>query len=96
MFGLQKNMPTGNALIMLVVWDVKAQAYIGQPLFAPTRGVGERSFSDACSQKGTPFNDHPDDYELHEVGSFNVMNGEVIGAQRPVVFGKARMFIREA
>lgn len=81
--------------IILAVFDVQAQAYTGDPIFAVSCGVGERSFADACNNPELMFNKHPDDYELHEVGVFDVLTGEIVAASpRPVVYGKARAFLR--
>lgn len=83
--------------IILAVWDVKAQAYTGDPIFAITRGTGERSFADACNDSASVLNKYPDDFELHELGSFDVMTGRIEPLEpRPTVYGKARSFIRES
>lgn len=82
-------------LVLLAVYDVLAGAYVGQPQGAPTRGVGERSFVDAVNDPKTPFHAHPDDYELHEVGSFSLETGRVTPVEpRPLVYGRARQFLR--
>lgn len=82
-------------LIMLAVFDVLAGAYVGPPVCAPTRGVGERSFVDQVNNPESTFYQHPDDYELHEVGSFRMDTGEVLGVEgRPIVYGRARQFLK--
>lgn len=82
-------------LILLAVFDVLAGAYVGSPIGAPTRGVGERSFTDEVNKSGSQFNSHPDDYELHEVGVFDVSTGVIVPSEpRPIVYGRARQFLR--
>lgn len=82
-------------LILLAVFDVLAGAYVGPPIAAPTRGVGERSFVDAVNDPKGQFFAHPDDYELHEVGTFNMETGRVTCVEpRPVVYGRARSFLK--
>jgi len=81
-------------LILLAVFDVLAGAYVGPPIGAPTRGVGERSFVDAVNDPKSQFAQHPDDYELHEVGSFSLETGRITAVEpRPIVYGRARQFL---
>lgn len=85
-----------NDLILLAVFDVMAGAYVGTPQGCPTRGVGERAFADEVNRPDSQFGRHPDDYELHEVGSFNPMSGVLLPVQpRPIVYGRARQFLKE-
>lgn len=82
-------------LVLLAVFDVLAGAYVGAPIGAPTRGVGERSFVDEVNDPESKFFRHPDDYELHEVGTFSLADGKIVPAEpRPVVYGRARQFLR--
>lgn len=81
-------------MVMLGVWDVLAMAYVGQPMAAPTRGVGERSFIDAVNDPQAPFGKHPDDFELHELGEWDNETGAFVGLERPVVYGRARNFLK--
>lgn len=81
--------------ILLAVYDVVAGAYVGTPIGAPTRGVGERSFVDEVNRADSPWGKHPDDFELHEVGEFDLVTGVVKACEpRPVVYGRARQFLR--
>lgn len=82
-------------LVLLAVWDVLAGAYIGAPVAAPTRGVGERSFVDQVNNPESQFAKHPDDYELHEVGVFSLLDGRIVPTEpRPLVYGRARQFVK--
>lgn len=81
-------------MILLAVFDVVVGAYVGTPIGAPTRGAGERSFVDAVNDPKSPFAAHPDDYELHELGSFDMSTGRLEAVEpRPVVYGRARAFL---
>lgn len=82
-------------LVLLAVYDVVAGAYNAPPIGAPTRGVGERSFSDEVNRPESAFGLHPDDYELHEVGSFDMVTGLVEPLlPRPNVYGRARNYLK--
>lgn len=80
--------------VMLAVYDVLAGAYVGQPISAPTRGVGERSFVDEVNRPDSAFGKHPDDFELHELGTFDAVTGRLEPCEpRPTVYGRARQFL---
>lgn len=82
-------------LVLLAVFDVLAGAYVGAPIGAPTRGVGERSFTDQVNNPESQFHAHPDDYELHEVGIFSMVDGTIVPTvPRPLCYGRARQFLR--
>lgn len=82
-------------VVMLAIFDVMAGGYVGSPMCAPTRGVGERSFVDVVNDPQAPFIKHPDDYELHELGEWDQITGELFPVSgRPVVYGRARQFLR--
>lgn len=77
-------------LILLAVYDLKLGAYLGAPLGAPTRGVGERDFENAVNDPNSMFYRYPEDYELHEVGTMDVVTGVITNSEpRPVVYGRA-------
>lgn len=76
------------------VFDSAAKAYL-EPFLARGRGEAIRSFSDAINTEGHPFNRHPDDYTLYEIGSFNEDTGEVKG-DRHESLGNAVEFIERS
>lgn len=56
------------------VFDRKAVAYL--PIFqSPETGMASRSFSDAVTNPESPFNKHPEDYILYEIGCFDDSKG---------------------
>lgn len=86
----------GATLVLLAVFDLKLGAYIDAPLGAPTRGVGERDFESEVNNPNSRFNKYPEDFELHEVGTFDLVTGVVTNAEpRPIVYGRAAAFKRK-
>jgi hypothetical protein len=62
--------------IICTVKDRAADAY-GRPMFVPSAGVAIRSFSDEINRNNADnqlFN-HPDDFDLYELGEFDDNNG---------------------
>ena len=63
-------------LVLCSVKDRAADAY-GRPMFVPSVGVAIRSFSDEVNRSDTDnqlFN-HPDDFDLYELGEFDDNTG---------------------
>lgn len=63
-------------LVLCSVKDRAADAY-GRPMFVPSVGVAIRSFSDEVNRKDVEnqlFN-HPDDFDLYELGEFDDNTG---------------------
>lgn len=66
-------------LFIIAVRDSAAESFHA-PLFFPAIGMAERWFRDEAnsnSQDGV-INKHPEDYELHLLGSFEAMTGEIV------------------
>lgn len=57
-------------LKVFAVRDTKAQAFL-QPFYSPSVGSALRAFSDAVNDGQCPFNKHPEDYILYEIGSYD-------------------------
>lgn len=62
---------------MYGVRDAKAQAFL-QPFFSIQNGSAIRAFSDACNDGKSSFAQHPEDYILYELGSFDDNSGEIM------------------
>ncbi len=63
-------------LVLCTVKDRAADAY-GRPMFVPSVGVAIRSFSDEVNRQDPDnqlFN-HPDDFDLYELGEFDDNTG---------------------
>lgn len=50
----------------------------GIPIFVLAQGEALRSFMDEINRPGSPFNAHPDDYDLYLIGAYDETTGEVI------------------
>lgn len=59
------------------VRDMKAEAFL-QPFFSPTPGAALRAFGDACLKSDSPFNAHPSDYILYEIGTYEDGDGLLV------------------
>lgn len=47
-----------------------------RPFFAPNLAMARRSFSDEVNRAGSEMGAHPEDYELHSLGSWNDQTGD--------------------
>jgi hypothetical protein len=63
-------------LILCSVKDRAADAF-GRPMFVPSAGVAIRSFSDEVNRQDTEnqLYNHPDDFDLFELGEFDDSTG---------------------
>ncbi len=71
-------------LVLCSVKDRAADAY-GRPMFVPSVGVAIRSFSDEVNRKDSEnqlFN-HPDDFDLYELGEFDDNTGLFVLHEAP-------------
>jgi hypothetical protein len=62
--------------IICTVKDRAADAY-GRPMFVPSAGVAIRSFSDEINRNNADnqLYNHPDDFDLYELGEFDDNSG---------------------
>lgn len=58
------------------VYDRAGMAY-APPFFTHTRGLAERMFTDLATDEKTTVGQHPGDFELYEVGSFDSETGRL-------------------
>jgi len=63
-------------LIICTVKDRAADAF-GRPMFVPSTGVAIRSFSDEINRNNAEnqLYNHPDDFDLYELGQFDDNTG---------------------
>lgn len=47
------------------------------PFFAPSRGAAVRSFIDEVKRDGSPMSQHPEDYSLHLIGTFDDVTSSI-------------------
>ncbi len=60
------------------VYDVASGAYM-RPFMCQADGEATRMFGDLCIDKEHPMGQHPDDYSLCRLGSFNDQTGDIEG-----------------
>jgi len=61
---------------IFAIRDAKAEAF-HTPFYAPTQGAAIRTISDYANEKGSPLNNHPEDYMLFQLGAYNELSGEI-------------------
>lgn len=74
------------------VRDCKAEAFL-QPFFSIQNGSAIRAFSDECVKPGSPFNSHPGDYILYELGSFDDNSGMFVAVSPIKLLGCGSDFV---
>lgn len=77
---------------IFAVYDVKAEAYL-QPFYLPNEGMAVRVFADCCKDKNHNFGQHPEDYHLVHVGTWNQYKGTItaLDAPRTITTGTATL-----
>lgn len=62
--------------IIVAVYDQASKAY-GQPIFAPSKGIALRSFTDEVNNnyETNQMYKHPHDFALYELGSYDDNEG---------------------
>lgn len=68
-----------------------ASELFGQPFYVPSRGVAMRSFADEVNRQAVDnaLNQHPEDFILFELGSFDESTG-VLEPCQPVQVSRAK------
>lgn len=77
-------------LQVLSIFDSAAAAYM-RPWMAQTVGEALRAFGDLACNAEHPIGQHPDDYTLMKVGTFDVMSG-ILEPCAPTSLGNALEF----
>lgn len=75
------------------VFDKVSQAY-GIPFFCPNNGVAKRMFCDLVRDESSVIYKHPSDFELYNLGEFDVDSGE-FSCAAPLFVVKADSFVLE-
>lgn len=60
--------------VICAVRDSALAAFM-QPFFVPALGVASRSFADEVNRQESPMFQHPEDYVLYELGTFDEDSG---------------------
>ncbi|WNK14438.1 MAG: nonstructural protein [Microvirus sp.] len=72
------------------VHDHQVDAY-SQPFYSPTDGSALRAFADHVNDPSSPANKHPEDYSLHQLGTWDDNAGEITGT-KPRRIGTAQEY----
>lgn len=74
---------------LFAVRDRAADAY-GRPFASAAIGLAVRDFNAAINDKqNQAMNNHPDDFDLYEIGIFDDNTGEIVGQQpKQIAIGK--------
>lgn len=70
---------------LLVSVKDRAADIFNRPFCARSAAEAVRLFSDAVNDKESPFNAHPDDYDLYALGEFEEDNGNVTKQEVSVI-----------
>lgn len=76
------------------VYDSAAKFY-SDPFFALTKGQALRDFVTACNDPKTYLNQHPGDYTLFYLGSFDEQTSVCTFEPTPISLGKAIEFMND-
>lgn len=76
------------------VYDKKADSY-GNPFYMPTDATASRLFADQVLDASKPslLNQHPEDFRLNRVGSFDTDTGLVVSLTQPEFIAEAMDFV---
>lgn len=74
---------------IVAIFDSALQAF-GQPVFVQAVAAGVRSFTDEVNQarEGNQLHDHPEDFDLWQLGTFDDESGVFENHRQLVVRGK--------
>ncbi len=77
---------------IFVVFDSKARAYL-PPFFMPEAGQAIRAFGDMVNSKDHAFGQHPEDYTLFEIGTFDDREGKLLQLKTSITHGVGLAFL---
>lgn len=81
-------------LKVFAVYDSKAEAYF-PPFYESTHATGIRQFSNKVGTPNHPWAQHPEDFSLFCVGSFDDQNGVITPCSPHVTLGKAIEYVKQ-
>ena len=73
---------------IFTVFDAKAETY-ANPFVAQSTGMAIRTFADIANDTKHPIGQHPEDYTLFEIGTFNVQTSEIKTKDAKIALGTA-------
>lgn len=72
---------------LYAVYDVKAAIYLETLMLSHNDVQPCRSFTEAINDKANTMNKHAADFDLHKIGSFNIITGELQEAHQLILTG---------
>lgn len=85
------NTSTDNSKFLFAIHDSVANEF-NPPVTFPSVAVAVRFFGDLC-KKDPVISNHPSDFSLVWIGSFNCVSGSIISLDEPAVVAKATDFL---
>lgn len=79
-------------LYVFSIFDSKAEVF-NTPIFLPAIGQARRTFGDQVNDESSPFNKHPGDYTLFQIGTYESDNGKLTPEKTPISLGLASEYI---
>lgn len=73
------------------VYDLKVAAYLN-PIFFRTSAEAIRAFETSCKDSNTQFFQYPSDFQLFDLGSFDINSGDFDLHAKPVPIAHAAEF----
>jgi hypothetical protein len=61
-----------------------------RPIYVPTIGVAIRSFNDEVARKDSEMSNHPEDYDLYELGQWDDQTAVYVALEQPRVITRAQ------
>lgn len=71
-----------------------AMAQFMNPFAVQHIGMAIRGFGDEVAKKDGPIGQHPEDYELFEIGDYNIDTGKITPREAPLSISRAKDFVK--
>lgn len=78
--------------VICAVRDRAVDAF-GVPFFCHHVNEAIRSFKTEVNRDGSIFKDHPDDYDLYELGRYDDQTGSVVPSDRPSMLATGKSMV---
>lgn len=76
------------------IFDSKAESW-WKPMFVPKEGMMIRGFIDMANDKEHAVGQHPEDYALYEIGTWDDDEGVLKQNDKPLSLGMALHFVKK-
>lgn len=78
-------------LKIFTIYDSKANSFL-QPFYCPNQSVAIRHFAHAANDPSTDIGRYPEDFNLHEIGTFDTDSGDLAITTPAISHGMAIQF----